>query len=91
MIITKNIFFRNFRTKFKLSTNKKLKSLLLDNNNEIINSLKSSYKYSYSKKFIKSKRNFSILRLIGMGGSILGTKAIFSFLQKKNKKRDSFF
>ena len=91
MIITKNIFFRNFRTKFKLSTNKKLKSLLLDNNNEIINSLKSSYKYSYSKKFIKSKKNFSILRLIGMGGSILGTKAIFSFLQKRIKKEIVFF
>ena len=91
MIITKNIFFRNFRTKFKLSTNKKLKSFLLDNNNEIINSLKSSYKYSYSKKFIKSKKNFSILRLIGMGGSILGTKAIFSFLQKRIKKEIVFF
>ena len=91
MIITRNILFKNFSKRYSSSINNKLK-LLLRENNEILNSLKSSYRYSYSKKFVnRYKKNFSILRIIGMGGSILGTKAIFSFLEKKIKKKIIFF
>ena len=91
MIITKNISFKNFSKKYSTSVNDKLKFLLKENN-EILNSLKSSYNYSYSKKFInKYKKKFSTLRIIGMGGSILGTKAIFNFLRKKIKKKIIFF
>ena len=91
MIITKNIYFKNFNKKYSSSVNNKLKFLLKENN-EILNSLKSSYKYSYSNKFIdKYKKKFSILRIIGMGGSILGTKAIFNFLNKRIKKKVIFF
>ena len=91
MIITRNILLKSFNKKYSSSINNKLK-LLLRENNEILNSLKSSYKYSYSKKLINSyKKDFSVLRIIGMGGSILGTKAIFSFLQKKIKKKIIFF
>ena len=91
MIITRNILFKNFNKKYSSSVNSKLR-FILGKNNEILNSLKSSYRYSYSKKFInKYKKNFSILRIVGMGGSILGTKAIFSFLEKKIKKKIIFF
>ena len=91
MIITKNIYFKNFSKKYSSSVNSKLKFLLKENN-EILNSLKSSYKYSYTIKFInRYKKKFSILRIIGMGGSILGTKAIFNFLKKKIKKKVIFF
>jgi len=91
MIITRNILFKNFNKKYSSSVNSKLR-FILSKNNEIINSLKSSYRYSYSKKFVDEyKKNFSILRIIGMGGSILGTKAIFSFLEKKIKKKIIFF
>ena len=64
MNITKNIFFKNFNKKFSLFSHKKLK-LLLKDNNEIINSLKPNYKYSYSNKIIHKYKNFSILRIIG--------------------------
>ena len=91
MIITRNILFKNFSKKYSPSVNNKLR-LLLNENNETLNSLKSSYRYSYSKKFVnRYKKKFSILRIIGMGGSILGTKAIFSFLEKKIKKKTVFF
>ena len=91
MIITRNILFKSFSKKYSSSINNKLK-LLLRENNQILNSLKSSYRYSYSKKFVnRYKKNFSILRIIGMGGSILGTKAIFSFLKNKIKKKIIFF
>ena len=91
MIITRNILFKNFSKKDSSSVNNKLR-LLLSENNETLNSLKSSYRYSYSKKFVERyKKKFSIFRIIGMGGSILGTKAIFSFLEKKIKKKTIFF
>ncbi len=71
---------------------KKLGLILRDESNEVINSLKSNYKYSYSQKFInKFKNKFSSIKLIGMGGSILGTKAIYSFLKHKVKKRIYFY
>ena len=91
MKITRNIYFENFKQNYSLSK-KRIELDLRKINNEIINSLKPTYKYSYSKKLLKKyEKKFSILRLIGMGGSILGTKAIFSFLKDKIKKKIIFF
>ena len=91
MKITRNISFENFKQNYSLSK-KRIELDLRKINNEIINSLKPTYKYSYSKKLLKKyEKKFSILRLIGMGGSILGTKAIFSFLKDKIKKKIIFF
>ena len=91
MKITRNISFENFKQNYSLSK-KRIELDLRKINNEIINSLKPTYKYSYSKKLLKKyEKKFSILRLIGMGGSILGTKAIFSFLRDKIKKKIIFF
>ena len=93
MISTKNLKFFNFKKKISSSVVKKeLRLILSDKENQVINSLKLSYKYSYSNKFLnKFKNKFSSIRLIGMGGSILGTKAIYSFLNSKIKKKIFFF
>ena len=93
MISTKNLKFLNFKKKiFSSVVKNELKLLLGDKENEVINSLKLSYKYSYSNKFLNKFRNkFSSIRLIGMGGSILGTKAIYSFLNSQIKKKIFFF
>ena len=93
MISTKNLKFFNFKKKISTSVVKKeLRLILSDKENQVINSLKLSYKYSYSNKFLnKFKNKFSSIRLIGMGGSILGTKAIYSFLNSKIKKKIFFF
>ena len=92
MKITKNIFFKNFKDKFSSQRNNRIKLILRKIDNEIINSLKPNYKYSFSKKIInRYKKKFLTLRLIGMGGSILGAKAIFSFLKKKVRKKVTFF
>ena len=51
MTISKNLKLKNFQTKFKFNNSKKILSYLLsDKNNEVFNSLKPSYKYSFSKK-----------------------------------------
>ncbi len=93
MISTKNLKFFNFKKKISPSVVKKeLRLILSDKENQVINSLKLSYKYSYSNKFLnKFKNKFSSIRLIGMGGSILGTKAIYSFLNSQIKKKIFFF
>ena len=93
MISTKNLKFFNFKKKISSSVVKKeLRLILSDKENQVINSLKLSYKYSYSNKFLdKFKNRFSSIRLIGMGGSILGTKAIYSFLNSQIKKKIFFF
>ena len=93
MISTKNLKFFNFKKKISSSIVKKeLRLILSDKENQVINSLKLSYKYSYSNKFLdKFKNRFSSIRLIGMGGSILGTKAIYSFLNSQIKKKIFFF
>ena len=54
--------------------------------------MKSNYKYSFSQKLVnKFKNKFSSIRLIGMGGSILGTKAIYNFLNYKINKKIYFY
>ena len=76
---------KNFKTLLK-----ELNKILL-NENEVINSLKRNYKYNYSKELIKKLKNYKTFRLVGMGGSILGSKAIYEFLKKKIKKKIIFF
>ena len=88
-MLTKNISFKNFRLK---KYNKKIKKdfdILLKENNEIIKSLGQSYINSYNKKNILKFKKYFNVRVIGMGGSILGTESIYTFL--KNKIKKSFF
>ncbi len=87
---TDKIIFKNFVNK---KTTKKFFNLfknLLKEDNEIINSLKHSYKNSYSKKIIKKFKKFSEIMIIGMGGSLLGSRSIFNFLNFKIKKKFHF-
>ena len=89
-MVSKNIKLKNFNFKINNGRIKKDLKILLKEDNEIINSLRPSYKYRYDKKLIdKYKKNF-FLSIIGMGGSILGTKAIYDFLRNKIKKKITF-
>ena len=63
---------------------------LLKDPPQFFETLKSTYKYSYSKKKISKFKKFSNIRIIGMGGSILGTEAIYNFLKKEIKKKITF-
>ena len=84
-MLTKNIVFKNFKnTKISQKVKNNLISLLKEDN-QVIESLKQSYKNRYNfKKINKLKKNLSI-RIIGIGGSILGAKAIYNFLSIKKK------
>jgi len=63
---------------------------LLKNQTMVFETIKPNYKYSYSKKKISKYKKYSNIRVIGMGGSILGTEAIYDFLKKKIKKNFTF-
>ena len=89
-MFTKGIKLENFTNKKKLSKIKLSLKDTLRENNEIIKSLKPNYKYSFSKKIISKIKKYNDVCIIGMGGSILGTRSIYNFLGKKIKKNFSF-
>ena len=89
-MITKNINFKGFKVKKNTKKIKKDFKLLLNEKNELIKSLGPFYKYSYNKKIIiKLKKQLNV-RIIGIGGSILGAESIYSFLKHKIKKKIKF-
>jgi len=88
-MLTSNIKFKNFDISKK--TNKRnfnkegwFKKI------KLLDSLKSNYKYSYSKNLIKKIKKNNNFRIIGMGGSTLGAEAIYQFLNHKIKKKFIF-
>lgn len=89
-MLTENIDFKNFKIKKKTKLIKKKLNLLLKEDNQIIKSLSNNYKNSFKKKYISKYKKFLNYRIIGMGGSILGTQAIYDFLKHKIKKNFLF-
>jgi len=86
-MLVKSVNIKNFGKKInKISTNRKIRQILIDllyKKNEVIHSLSKEYRNSYSENFIKKIKRYKIINLIGMGGSILGAKAIYSFMRSK--------
>ena len=90
-MLTKDIIFKNYNLKKKKNIKiKKDLILFLDKNTEIIKSLSTKYKNSYKKKTINKFKKYKNIRVIGMGGSILGTQSIYDFLKSKIKKNFHF-
>ena len=88
-MLTSNISLKNFKLRSNnLKIKQNLKNLFL-NKNQVIQSMTNNYKDNFDEKKINKYQKYKNLRLIGMGGSILGSKAIFSFMKHKIKK--SFF
>ena len=85
----KEIDFKEFNLKKNLSLKKKLNKIL-NKKNSVIESLSKNYKYSYDKKLLNKYKKSLNFRVIGMGGSILGTQAIYDFLGNKIKKKFKF-
>jgi|TARA_B100000795_G_scaffold264891_1_gene245988 glucose-6-phosphate isomerase len=90
-MLTKNINFKNFKLKSKNKSLLKNLKILLKENNQIIKSLSPSYKNNYNKKTILKYKKFYDIRIIGMGGSTLGTESIYDFLKHKIKKKLTFY
>ena len=85
----KEIDFKEFNLKKNLSLKKKLNKIL-NKKNSVIESLSKNYKNSYDKKLLNKYKKSLNFRVIGMGGSILGTQAIYDFLRHKIKRKFEF-
>ena len=86
-MLTKNIKLKLFRKKKSNKNLKKKLVNLLSEENFLIKSLKKEYRNNFNKKTISKFKSFTNYRVIGMGGSSLGTQAIYDFLGNKIKKK----
>ncbi len=89
-MLTSRIIFTNFKVKINNFLIKKELTNLLKKNDEVIKSLSLNYSYSFNIKKLKKFKNKKFFRIIGIGGSILGAKAIYNFLKNKIKKKFVF-
>jgi len=99
-MLEKDNFFKNYfinlskYNKNLKKTKKIFNSFIVDLNNNQIPLLKSyekNYEFDFSTTTVKKFSRYKNIVVIGMGGSILGTKSIYSFLKKKIKKEVFFF
>ena len=89
-------YFINLRkyNKNLKKTKKIFNSFLVDlKNNQIplLESYEKNYAFDFSTAIIKKFSKYKNIIVIGMGGSILGTKSIYTFFKKKIKKNVFFF
>jgi glucose-6-phosphate isomerase len=92
-MLTKSINFKNFKVNKVNKVNKKIDKdfkILIKEKSALLQSLGTTYKNIYTKKVILRIKKYSNIRIIGMGGSILGTESIYDFLRHKVKKKFIF-
>jgi glucose-6-phosphate isomerase len=89
-MFTSGINLINFKQKKHSSLVKKNLVLILKSKNEVLNSLSQNYKNSFAKKILSKYKKVSNYRVIGMGGSTLGTQAIYDFLKYKIRNNFKF-
>ena len=89
-MLTSGIFFKEFKIKKKYSIVKKKLLLIIKDKNDLILSFGNSYRNSFKKKSIAKYKKFKNIRVIGMGGSTLGSQTIHDFLKHKIRKNFLF-
>ena len=90
MKLTNNINFQDFKKK-KIDTKiQKILNILLKKENYILKSFSKSYKDSWHDQIKLNFNKYKNIILIGMGGSIMGSRAIYSFLNKRINKNFFF-
>ena len=93
-MFTKNIKFKNFIKIKKPKINKILRSIIKDKNivekYPLLKTMDKNYKYTFKKRNFYFNP-FSEFNILGMGGSILGSEAIYNFLKHKINKKFNFY
>ena len=88
-MLTDGIKFKNFKFKKNYNVERKFNELINEKNHVLV-SLRKNYLSSYSKQTIKKYKNTSQFKIIGMGGSTLGSQTIYEFLKHKIQKKFLF-
>ena len=91
--IQKKYLNKNLVKKLSKSSQKIFKEVENEINNpkKVLNILNKEFELNFKVKQIQKFKKYKTVVLIGMGGSILGTKSIYSFLEKKIRKKLFFF
>ena len=93
-MLNKSNFFKNFSISSKklnqnIKKTKKIFNTLKDELNgfevEPLQSYEKDYNLDFTEDMVKKFSNYKNIIIIGMGGSILGTKSIYNFFKKKEK------
>ena len=94
----KNYFNRKtFKQNYKKSYSKTFEKLIkkinqdLDKSDNTLNIISKKFKFNLNFEELKKFKKYKSIVLIGMGGSILGSEAIYDFFKKKIKKKFHFF
>ena len=93
-MLSRNIKLTGFqKRKYKINLKRFFQDLIgkSDKENNLIHSFTKSYKFSFNKNLIEKYKKFQFYQIYGMGGSSLGSKAIYDFIGSKNKKKFVFF
>ncbi|MDA7606770.1 glucose-6-phosphate isomerase [Pelagibacteraceae bacterium] len=85
--ISKNYYKKNIYQKDKIKVDKFIKDIHsnLDNKKNNFHTLSKKFTLEFDKKNIKKFKKYKSVIVIGMGGSVLGAHAIYSFLNHKIK------
>ena len=92
-MLSKNNFFKEFSVNL-IKTKEAFNVLVKDIENidmPILQSYSKNYELDFSPLQIKKFSKFNNIVIIGMGGSILGTKSIYSYFKRRIKKNVIFF
>ena len=89
-MITNGIYFKNFKYKKNAYKIVSILKEILKKKDSTLQSLSKNFKESYNKKILRKFSTSKNFRIIGVGGSILGAEAIYSFLKDKIKKNFLF-
>ena len=96
-MIKNNIQSKYLNKGFINKLSKRYQKIILEIYNNVknprktLNILDSKFSFNFKIQDLKRFKKFKSIAIIGMGGSILGSEAIYNFLEKKIKKRIYFF
>lgn len=102
-MIKKNLFFKNnihqkyLNSSFLKKSVKEFEKIIqeinihINSSTETLSVLSKNYGFNFQTKDLKNFKKFKSIAIIGMGGSVLGSEAIYNFLEKKIKKKIYFF
>ena len=90
--INKIYFNKNLYEKNKIKLNKIIKNILtnLDSKKNTLHVLSKKFTFNFKISKLKKYKKYNSIILIGMGGSVLGARSIYSFLEHKIKKKFIF-
>ena len=97
LFLKNNIQSENLKSSSSRYLSKKFEKIILEIKRDIkdvkktIHILDDKLKFNFKIRNLKKFKNFKTIVLIGMGGSILGSEAIYNFFKKKIKKKFYFF